>query len=153
MTGPVTAPAPSIRRLGRDTLVYGLGAVLARAVSFLMLPVYTRYLRPEDYGTLQILQMVQDLTAIVLSAGAVQGVLRFYFKTHDPEERNRLITTALATLAGLNLIGGMLLTLLARPISVVAQGVAKARDLLVIAAGNFILEAFLLVPFIYLQAL
>ncbi len=44
----LTAPAgqASFRTLGRETAIYGLGVILGRAVSFLMLPVYTRFLTP-----------------------------------------------------------------------------------------------------------
>ena len=38
------------RGIARHTIIYGLGTVLQKAVSFLMLPVYTRILTLEDYG-------------------------------------------------------------------------------------------------------
>ena len=49
--GKVTAPSPrpaSFRTLGRQTAIYSFGVMLGRAVSFLMLPVSTRYLTPSD---------------------------------------------------------------------------------------------------------
>ena len=39
-----------IRTAARHSAVYGLGAVAVKAVGFLMLPVYTHYLTPADYG-------------------------------------------------------------------------------------------------------
>ena len=51
----------SIRRLGRDTMVYAIGTVLARTLSLVMLPIYTRNLTPADYGVLQLLEMTVEL--------------------------------------------------------------------------------------------
>jgi len=39
-------------QLGKDSLVYGLGGILAKGLSFLLLPVYTRIFTPADYGTI-----------------------------------------------------------------------------------------------------
>ncbi len=45
-----------------------------------MLPVYTRFLTPADYGILQLLSMVTDVAAILFTAGMSSGVQRFFFK-------------------------------------------------------------------------
>ena len=95
--------------LARDTVIYGIGTVLTKIVSFLMLPVYTRVLAPADYGVLQLLQMVSDIVAIAISAGTTAGFLRFYYKTNSPAERHRLAVTTFALLLGLNTIGSLAL--------------------------------------------
>ena len=54
LPAPETAPAPrstSFRTLGRNTAIYGFGVVLGRAVSFIMLPVYTRFLSQAEGPT------------------------------------------------------------------------------------------------------
>ena len=58
-----------MKRLGRNTLVYGIATVLSRLVSFVMLPIYTRYLTPADYGLLAILDLSLEI-AVLLSAPA-----------------------------------------------------------------------------------
>ena len=75
----LTTPAgrPTFRRLGRDAALYSLGVILGRAVSFLMLPVYTRFLSPADYGVMQLLDLTVDVAAIFFTAGATSGVQRF----------------------------------------------------------------------------
>ena len=79
----MTAPGPrptSFRTLGRQTAIYSFGVILGRAVSFLMLPVYTRYLTPSDYGLVQLLELLVEVVAIFFTAGATAGLQRFYFK-------------------------------------------------------------------------
>jgi O-antigen/teichoic acid export membrane protein len=142
----------SLRRLGRDAAVYGAGVVLSRAVSFLLLPLYTRYLTPADFGLLQLLQILIDVVSIAVSAGTTAGVLRFYFKATTEEERGRVVITAFYLLGGLNLLGAILLTPLAPFLWKHALGGAGSPVLIPLAACNFVLEACLTVPLLLMQA-
>ena len=92
MTAPSPRPA-SFRTLGRQTAIYSFGVMLGRAVSFLMLPVYTRYLTPSDYGLVQLLELLVEVVAIFFTAGATAGLQRFYFKASTADDRKRLVST------------------------------------------------------------
>ena len=39
--------------------IYGIGTVVSQIVAFIMLPIYTRYLTPEDYGVVELLSMAR----------------------------------------------------------------------------------------------
>ena len=54
--------------LGRHSLIYGLGILLTKAVAFLMLPIYTRFLTPTDYGILQLTTMILEVVTIFAKA-------------------------------------------------------------------------------------
>ena len=41
--------------LFKHTLTYGIGDILQRFLSILLLPIYTRYLTPGDYGIISLL--------------------------------------------------------------------------------------------------
>ncbi len=152
MTTPAAdASAGSLRRLGHDTATYGLGVVLSRAVSFILLPVYTRYLSPSDYGLLQLLQMVVDILAILVSAGTTAGVFRFYFKAQTEDERRRVVVTAFLMLAGLNLAGALVLMPLAPLIWKYGLSHAGSPALVRIAASNFVLDSCVTVPMLLMQ--
>ena len=118
-------------------MIYGVGVILSRAVGFLMLPVYTRFLSPGDYGVLTLLQMTTDVTAILLSAGTTAGVLRFYFKATTDRGRHAVIDTALTLLAVLNGIGAALLVVGAPTIAAVVFKGEAGPDLIRIAAGSW----------------
>ena len=53
--------------------VYGLGQVLSRLASVLMLPLYTHYLRPADYGTIAILDLTAGVVGIIIGGGMVSA--------------------------------------------------------------------------------
>jgi O-antigen/teichoic acid export membrane protein len=142
----------SMSRLGRDTMLYGVGTVLARAVSFIMLPVYTRYLTPADYGLLQILDLALDVASILISAGATAGIMRFYFKAETEQERRNVLFTGWITQVALNLVGTALLLLAAPLIWRHALSEAGTVGLVRIAACNFTLGTIMFVPTLMLQA-
>ena len=57
-----------------------------------MLPVYTRFLTPADYGLVQLLELTVEVAAIFFTAGTTAGLQRFYFKAIDrqPSAADRL---------------------------------------------------------------
>ncbi len=51
---------------------FGLGTILPRIISFLMLPVVTRFIVPKDYGIVDLLTVTVSLTLhiVVLELGS-----------------------------------------------------------------------------------
>jgi O-antigen/teichoic acid export membrane protein len=113
---PGTAQRTSLRRLGRDTAIYSLGVVLARAVSFFMLPVYTRYLTTSDYGVLSLLDMTVEIASILFVAGVTAGMSLFYYQTTDEYERGTIIRTGYMVEVLLGFLAGAIIMAAAVPI-------------------------------------
>ena len=144
-------PNTSTGRLGRDALVYGISFIAARAASFIMLPIYTRYLTPADYGILHLLQMSLEVAAILLSAGVTAGVQRYYFKGTDPKHRAAVIAGSFVMLLLFNALGSLGLYLYAPEIAASVLDDAGHAVLVNIAATSFILDATFTVPMLLFQ--
>lgn len=136
----------SLKRLGRDTLLYAISSVLARVVSFVMLPVYTRYLTPADYGILSMLDLSVEVTTLLFSAGATAGLTRFYFLSDKPDDRNRVLFTAWASASGLYLAGSIALLVAAPLIWKTVLGGAGTIAMVQLTAANFTIGALAIVP-------
>jgi O-antigen/teichoic acid export membrane protein len=93
--------SPEIRSLGRHAAIYSLGNVLAKLASFLMLPIYTRFLAPADYGVLELLTMTIDLIGMLAGATLAASVYRFYAEYKDSGTENEVISTAAIALTGM----------------------------------------------------
>ena len=78
------------RDLWKHSAVYGLGQVLGRLSSFLMLPVYTSYLHPADYGVIALLDFIGGIFGLLVGARMGQAVTRYHFEEKDDEGRNRV---------------------------------------------------------------
>ena len=67
-----------LEQLGKDSLVYGLGAVLAKGITFALLPVFTRIFTPAQYGAIEMLTTIASLLSALLAMG-MDSAQSFYF--------------------------------------------------------------------------
>ncbi|MBN1559676.1 oligosaccharide flippase family protein [candidate division KSB1 bacterium] len=90
--------------------IYSLGNILSKLIGFVMIPVYTSYLTPADYGILELLTLVSSVLATVLALRISSGLARYYFIYKSAEEKQQLVSTSLNFVAILSLIAGILLS-------------------------------------------
>jgi O-antigen/teichoic acid export membrane protein len=81
-------------RLGKHSAIYGFGGLVQRILALLLLPVYTRYLTPSDYGIVETLIALTTVLVIVLRLGMTNAFIRFYFDTREPDRRRLVLRTA-----------------------------------------------------------
>ena len=67
-----------LRQLGRDSLIYGVGAIAAKGIAFFLLPIYTRIFSPADYGVIEMLTVIASLLSALLVMG-MDSAQSFYF--------------------------------------------------------------------------
>lgn len=107
--------ASSLRKetnlLAKHYSVYGLSAILGRVISFLLIPVYTSYITPTEYGAMELIQVTISLIETVIGAGLNNAMHRYYFDSDDQRERNSVVSTAIVTLGSMTvvLVGVMML--------------------------------------------
>ncbi len=77
----------------KHSSVYGLGTIFAQSVGFLLLPLYTKYLTPADYGVMAIVEVVKGVVGLVISMGVVESLSRFYYEYADKYARNVVVST------------------------------------------------------------
>ncbi len=96
-----------IKSLFRNLATYGLGDVATSIISLLLLPVYTSYLTPSDYGVIAMLLTVEASGKIVFRWGVDTAFMRLYYDCADQKARQRLASTLFIFLLVLN--GSLLL--------------------------------------------
>src|SRR5207244_1147827 len=69
-----------------------------RLASFLLLPIYTRYLNPADYGTMAILDLTAAVFGTLIGTGIVSAVNRYHFEAHNEVEQDAIWWTGLTFL-------------------------------------------------------
>src|SRR5580693_2176021 len=114
--------AREIRTAARHSAVYGLGAMAIKALGFFMLPVYTHYLTPLDYGVLEILDLSVSLLGMFLNMGMTAAMLRYYGAAASPEEKNKVASTALIFVTGTGILMFALALGFVRPVSALLFG-------------------------------
>lgn len=117
MTGGVPT---GLKRLAGKSIIYGLGQVFLRGIGFFLLPLYTRYLTPAEYGVVAVGTTVAAVLSVLLPLGLHGSLARVYFDADSEIERRRrsgtvwvvmVLWAATLTLL-LDQIGGQLFPLL-----------------------------------------
>jgi len=106
-----------VKLVGKQSAIYGLGQSLSRAVGFFMIPVYTHYLTPADYGSLELIEVVSNLLALVVALGVAYAMPQFYYAEKDQRARNQVVSTILIGFALLTLPIVIIVMLFSRPLA------------------------------------
>ncbi len=82
----------------KETATYGFGEVLNKFFGFLLIPLFTRCLTPEDYGINSILMMIITILQPITLMGLGSSSTLCYFGENDREGKSEIIWTCFATL-------------------------------------------------------
>jgi O-antigen/teichoic acid export membrane protein len=104
-----------LRRLATTGAAYTAASILSKVIAVALLPLYTRYLTPADYGAAEVMFAAIVSASIVVRFGLIEAVLRFYYK--DDEDPDRVVASSFAGLFWFATIGALIALPFARPIS------------------------------------
>lgn len=85
-----------LRRLATTGAAYTAASILSKLIAVALLPLYTRYLTPADYGAAEVMFAAVVSASIVVRLGTVEALLRFYYK--DDEDPDRVVATSFAAM-------------------------------------------------------
>jgi O-antigen/teichoic acid export membrane protein len=128
-----------LRRLATTGAAYTAASILSKVIAVALLPLYTRYLSPKDYGAAEILFAAVVTASIVVRFGLIEAILRFYYK--DDEDPAKVVAGSFAGLFWLSTLGALVLLPFAGPLSEALLPEAEklgasAPDLVRIAIGG-----------------
>lgn len=140
-----------LKNLGKHTIIYGAGILLGRIVSFIMLPIYTRYLTPADYGVLELLTITTDVISMIVGIGLTSTVMRFYSKYDSQEEKNKVVSTALVMMFVPSLLINFICILLSDKFSTLVFGTADYTRYFQLSFIMLFLQAGVEIPMIFIR--
>ena len=116
----------SLKRLTKHSAVYGIGNIVTRLVTFLLLPLHTNQLNTNDFGVLAIVYLFIAIMTIVYTYGIDAAFLRYFILSDDPKQRKRVFSTAFWAVL---VVAGLLTALIYRN--------AEFCSSLLISQGNY----------------
>lgn len=87
--------ANEIRVLGKQSSVYAVGTLLSRGLGFFLIPLYTHYLSPKEYGILEMLDLTGTIISFFVAMGISNSILRFYGHYQEENEKEDMVNTGL----------------------------------------------------------
>src|SRR4051812_21846806 len=85
-----------LRRLATTGAAYTASSVVSKLIAVFLLPIYTHYLTPSDYGAAEVMLASVIAASIVVRFGVIEAILRFYYLAGERPER--VVSTGFASL-------------------------------------------------------
>jgi O-antigen/teichoic acid export membrane protein len=76
-----------------SSALYSVAVFGPLVASFVMLPVYTRYLSPADYGVIELLDVARNIFSLLVAGRFAESLFYFYGKASSEEDRRDCIAT------------------------------------------------------------
>ena len=77
-------------KFAKDTIIFAIGEILPKILSFVLLPVFTQYLLPSDYGIIGYINAVISLLPVLVTFSLASFLIRFYFDMNSENDRRNL---------------------------------------------------------------
>ncbi len=86
-----------LKKTAKHSAIYAVGNMISRLTGLVMLPIYTRYLTPADYGVLELFTIAIELMGILVGVRITQAMFRYYILEDDPQQKKIIVSTVLLT--------------------------------------------------------
>lgn len=77
----------------KDSAIYTIGNILPKALYFFMIPIYTSYLDPKEYGIVNTVLSLGSIFSMTYILGLDGAITRFYYEYKDEEKKQAFIST------------------------------------------------------------
>lgn len=95
----------AVFQLARNSIFYGVGNFLQKFMSVFLLPIYTRYLVPADYGVIALLGIFTMVVTTVTMCGLTNGISRyFYYADRESTNRSEVVWSPLLFIMALTVL-------------------------------------------------
>lgn len=78
-------------KLIKNISFYSIGNILQQATTFMLLPIYTKYLTPMDYGIFNSMNVLQSIIVVFMTFGTEKSIYRLIYDYKSKDERMKFI--------------------------------------------------------------
>lgn len=135
-----------------NTLIYGLGNYGVKIIGFLLIPLYTRYLSPSDYGIIALVAMFSQVMFVVLNLGQGFSLFRFYYDKDSDQARERVVAAAMWIVLLFSVPLAFLPIVFSRPLAQAILGDSGLWYLMLIGTATVLCKVLLRMPFSLMRA-
>ncbi|WP_405411463.1 polysaccharide biosynthesis C-terminal domain-containing protein [Maribacter sp. Asnod1-A12] len=135
-----------LKKLFKQTAIYGLATVLPRMLNVILVPIYTGVMQPGSYGEVVVIFAYFAIFNVFLAYGMETAFFRFYM---DTENKKRVVSTSLMSILGSTmlfmLIGFLFKSSLSDVFEISSEYIGYVFWILA-------LDALVIIPFAWLRA-
>jgi len=139
-----------IRRLGKETAVYGVSTILGRFLTFLLTPLYTHVLAPDDLGVVATVYSYIAFLNVIYGYGMESAYMK-YVSTRELGDERQTFTVPFVSVTLSSLALSVLLSVSAKPLSSAIALPPEYVSIVVYAAWILFFDAVTMIPFASLR--
>ncbi len=140
----MSEPFSDLKRVASASGVYATAAVFRRGLSFILLPIYTRYLEPAEYGALELFNALSGILFAALLLGQPAAFTKCFHRDCETEdERKKVLATAILIDLPALIFGGLLLFAFAEPVGSALIGRAGLAEMVRLVVATAILASLM----------
>ncbi len=83
-----------MKQLGKNTIIYGVGSSVQKFISLLLLPFFTHYITPEEYGVIAMIGIITMIILPIFSLGFGSSIGISYFKSRSLKKKEIVVRTS-----------------------------------------------------------
>lgn len=140
-----------IRKLGKQTAIYGFGNILNKLLGFILIPLYNNFIPIGAFGDLAVMETTILLLTSILHFGISSGHQRFFFIEREKNNYGAFLFNIYMGNVILTLISIVPFFLCSSPLSVKLFGNASYAHNLQIVFWIVVAEILCVIPFQILQ--
>ena len=130
----------NLSRLFKQSSIYLIGDTARRTVGFLMIPLYTRFLSPTEYGVIELIELFITVVTVLFGTLAISdAMVRIYHEYTEGKERSGVVYTAAVGMIVISLLAAAVGILLSRTIS---EAVFRSPDYADVISIAFVAMVF-----------
>jgi O-antigen/teichoic acid export membrane protein len=136
----------------RHSAAYSVPVILGKMCGVLLLPVYTRYLSPSDYGVLELLDLTLFMLTSLFGSRLGDALCYFHAEAETSKARGAVATTAFLSALGMGVLGALAGFLCSEPLGKLVFGTTAYTFYFHLLFANFVMVLPLEVGLAYLRA-
>ena len=137
-----------LKKLVGQTAIYGLSSIVGRLLNYLLVPLYTRYFSPSEYGEVTYLYAFAAFLIIILTYGMETAFFRF---SEQEKNKDKVYSTTLISLLASSIVFIFLCVVFLSNIADLV-GFSKHPEYIIYFAIILALDAITSISFAYLRA-
>ncbi len=148
----------SVKRLFQHSAVYGMGHILNRLITFLLIPLYTNTFPQDELGVYTLVFSYIAILTIIYSYGLDTAFFRFYILDDSEQGRDRVFSTSFITIIITSTLFSLAIYLFRQPVAMhvfshdIQQLNINLPFLVALSAGILLFDSLTLMPFLILRA-
>jgi O-antigen/teichoic acid export membrane protein len=136
------------RKWGRDYVLYGAGSAARQLAAVIMLPIYTRYLSPADYGAVEICSLIVGCMSLIAGLSLGEGIFRYFHTSRG----HQVVSTALIVGLASNGLGALVLAAISPALAALFLGPEYSSKLILLLGLTLIAECCSSIPMCHMRA-